>query len=358
MDASGNTPLKKEMQLSEVVSLMKDWFFFLLKRWWILFFAGVAGGLYGIWTAYKEIPKYESHLTFALDDGGASDAGGVSSIAAQFGFNIGGGGRSFFSGDNILEIMKSRRIVESVLLSTDTINGKNEKLIQHYLDFDKKDGAAKPKVEVRFPVNLDKKYFSYIQDSILKVTANAFSSLYIHAQKPDKKLDIYEVSVTSRNEHFTKVFTDRILAETISFYTQLRSKKGKETLDILEERVASMKGNLNTSISTRSSIQDANVNPAFAAAQAPLQKQTANIQVYSGAYGEMFKNLELARFQYLKEIPLLQIIDAADYPMDKIKKGKFKTGLIYSVVMIFVTLFCIIIYRIFKIALIDEVRAS
>ncbi len=78
-------------------------------------------------------------------------------------------------------------------------------------------------------------------------------------------------------------------------------------------------------------VQDINVNPAFSAAQVPVLKQQANIQVYSAAYGEMFKNLELARFQYLNEIPLMQIIDAADYPMQKIKLGKLKAAILFSV---------------------------
>ena len=80
-----------------------------------------------------------------------------------------------------------------------------------------------------------------------------------------------------------------------------------------------MKSNVNSSIGNRAEIQDVNLNPAFSAAQVPVLKQQANIQVYSGAYAEMFKNLEIARYQYLKEIPLMQIIDAADYPMQKIE---------------------------------------
>jgi hypothetical protein len=349
-DLKDITP-NNEIRLGEMIVSIREWFMFFLKRWWIILIACIVGGLFGVWKAYSEIPKYESHLTFALDDGAATDAGGVSSLAAQFGFNLGGSGRSFFSGDNILEIMKSRRIVESVLLSADTINGKHERLIQHYLNFTKEKKTLESLSNTNFPINFDKKYFSYKQDSVLYVIATQFSTSYIKAEKPDKKLDIYVLGVTTMNEKLTKVFTDRILAKTISFYTELRSKKGKETLDILEGRVASMKGNLNSSITTRSSIQDANVNPAFAAAQVPLQKQTANIQVYSGAYNEMFKNLELARFQYLKDVPLLQIIDAADYPMQKIKKGKLKTGLIFAVLMCIVLLLFMTIYRIYKKAL-------
>ena len=55
----------------------------------------------------------------------------------------------------------------------------------------------------------------------------------------------------------------------------------------------------------------------------------------------MFKNLELARFQYLNEIPLMQIIDSADYPMQKEKMSKLKTGILFALfaeLLIFITL--------------------
>jgi uncharacterized protein involved in exopolysaccharide biosynthesis len=73
------------------------------------------------------------------------------------------------------------------------------------------------------------------------------------------------------------------------------------------------------------------VNAVFAAAQVPVIKQQANIQAYSGAYGELFKNLEIARFQYLNDIPLLQIIDAPDYPMEKIKTGKLISAVVVAI---------------------------
>jgi hypothetical protein len=47
----------------------------------------------------------------------------------------------------------------------------------------------------------------------------------------------------------------------------------------------------------------------------------------------MFKNLEIARYKYLKKIPLIQIIDNADYPMNKIKLGKLYATLLFLAVM-------------------------
>jgi len=309
----------------------------ILNKWWLFLIVGVIAGLLGIYYAGKQKPTYKSKLTFALDDGGGSGMSGFAGLASQLGISV-SSGKEIFSGDNILAIMKSRRVIERVLLSTDTFNNKPYRLIEYYLNTtETKDNNTK--TTVQFPIGLPRENFNYAQDSCLKKIYKEFVDLYIAAEKPDKKLNIYEVNVISSNEVFTKIFTDRLVNETNQFYTEIRTKKAKETLQILEDRVASMKGNLNSSLTGRAVAQDANVNPAFAAAQVPVLKQQANIQAYSGAYNEMFKNLEIARFQYLNEIPLMQIIDSAEYPMEKIKMSKLKTGLIFSIVPCFILFF-------------------
>ncbi len=301
----------------------------LLKFWWIFLIVGILAGLAGIWYAAKKKPVYKSRLTFALDDGNGNSVGNFLNLASQFGFTM-GGSKDIFAGDNILEIMKSRRMLERVLLSTDTFNNKPYTLIEYLLEITEKRKTTPKIKDTHFPVGKLKSTFTYKQDSLLYATGENFADLNIIAQRPDRKLGIYEVNVTSPDEKFTKVFTDRIVEETNNFYIEIRTKKAKETLDVLEARVASMKGNLNTSIQKRATVQDVNINPAFAEAEVPVLKQQTNIQVYGTAYGEMFKNLELARFQYLNEIPLMQIIDPADYPMQKEKMGKLKTGMLFA----------------------------
>jgi hypothetical protein len=157
------------------------------------------------------------------------------------------------------------------------------------------------------------------------------------------------VNVTNPNEKFAKDFTDKLVNETNDFYTSICTKKAKQTLDILAARVASMKGEVNTSIGSRAKIKDVNLNPAFSSADVPILKEQTNIQVYSAAYAEMFKNLEIARYQYLKQIPLMQIIDPADYPMKKIKVSKLKMAIIFSFTAGFIAVFIVWIINLFKI---------
>lgn len=315
-------------------------FSYLIKKWVIFIAVLVVAIPLGFFYSNNQSPVYESRLTFSLDAGSSDGAlSNAMNLAAQFGLGI-GGGQSMFEGDNILEIMKSRRMIESVLLSSDTFFGKEITLIQFYINhskFKKQLSKNQRLKNVAFPPGTKKGTMTYLQDSILFEVYQDIAKNAVSATRPDKKIGIYEVRVKSPNEKFSKVFTERLLDVTSSYYTEITGKKDKETLDILEQRVASLKGDVGRSIETRAGTQDANLNPAFAQAQAPILKQQYNIQSYGKAYEEMFKTLEMARYQYLKKIPLLQIIDKADYPMKKIKISKTKAIFYFSAIAILLT---------------------
>jgi hypothetical protein len=259
-----------------------------------------------------------------------------------------GTSNSVFGGDNIMTILKSRRMIEKVLLSVDSFENKPQTLISFYLHNINKPNPAVNANPVSFPCFQDRATFSKIQDSVLYKAYIDFDKFNLQVWKPDKYLNIYEIKVNSPDEKFTMVFTNLLIKETSSFYTEMRSKKARETLRILEERVAQMKGDLNASISSKASVQDANVNPAFAEALVPVLQTQSNIQVYGAAYGEMFKNLEIARYQYLKDIPLLQIIDKAEYPMKMIKTSKLMYAVLFSMLAVFLAILVFWIIRIIK----------
>jgi hypothetical protein len=314
-----------------------------IKRWWLFLIIGFLGGVAGFIYASKQKPVYESYLSFALDEGGSEGGlSGAFGLAAQFGISI-GGAKDVFTGDNILEIMLSRRVIERVLLATDTFDNKRLTMVQFYLENDPSQNKKRSTTpNVQFHPDESRSDFSYAKDSILYAAFLDFRANHISARRPNKRLNIYELVVTSYNEKFSKVFTDKLIYETNLFYTEISSKKARETLEILEKRVPDMKGKLNAAISNKAALQDANLNTAFANAQVPMLKEQSNAQVYGAAYAEMFKNLEMARFQYLRSIPLMQVIDAAGYPMKKVKPGKIRTAIIFSIITGLIFLFIFI----------------
>jgi len=329
----------------------KIWLRFLIRNWLLILIFCLIGGAIGYFYSKKQVILYESYLTFSLDDGASSGrSSGYSSLIAQFG--LGSSDNNLFSGDNILEVVTSRKILESTLLSVDTIKGKPYTFIDYLNGLYSKHSASadqsqKSKI-ITFPPGLERKDFTYAQDSVLYFTYLKIRTNFISALRPDKKLSIYQIKFRSPEERFTKVFTEKVLSETVKFYTELKSKKSKETLNSLEQRIISLRGSLNSSISSKASTQDANLNPAFAASQVPLQKQQVDIQVFGGAYAEIYKNLELARFQFLQNIPLVQVIDGVNYPMNRIKPNTIKNIFIGGLLALLFMIFSLTLFHLFS----------
>lgn len=337
--------MKSEKEIPNVMNDLQQGLNSVFRKWWLFLIAALLAGIVGFFYAGLQKPKYKSHLTFALENDRNNNTG-IFSLASQFGINM--GNRSIFSGDNVLNILTSRRMVENVFLSVDTFEAKPYRLIEYYLEATHARKSNKKIESIHFPIDQQRNTFSYQQDSLLYSVYQDFSKNNLVVQRPNRKQSIYEVSVTTPDEKFTKCFTDRIIAETNNFYIDIRTKKARETVNILEGRTAMIKQDLNSSISDKAAAQDVNINPAFSYAEVPLQKQQANIQVYGTAYGELFKNLQLARFQYLNSIPLMQIIDPADYPMQKIKVSRLRTSVVWAFGVCLLIIFILWVKRVVR----------
>ena len=185
-----------EISLKELILKLGEWWRFLLSKWVIILIAGIVGGAIGLTYAFIKKPIYKAELSFALQDeksgGGLSGALG---LASQFGIDLGGGGAGGeFSGDNLLELMKSRSMVEKALLTPVIINGKNETLAEFYIDFNKfrKGWEGKPELEdIRFLPDADRSKFTLKQDSILGIFHKNLITNNLTVDKVDKKLYDY-----------------------------------------------------------------------------------------------------------------------------------------------------------------------
>ena len=339
---------REDFIIPEVIFRLKKTAGYFLKRWWILTIAILFGGIAGYIYHAMQKAEYKSHLIFALDEQGeGGNSLSLMNLASQFGFSM-GSGDNIFSNENIFEIIKSRRIIENSLLSVDTFDNKAYTFIEYFLEISGRRKSVPSIADIHFPPAQLRSTFNYRQDSLLYMTYQEFSDKYISAKRPRLPLNLYEVSVLSTDEKFTKLLTDIIVEKTTNYYNELQTAKNKKMLYSLEDRVSSMKGSLSSSISKSARIKDKNLNPAFSAARAPVQKQQVNIEVYGQAYTEMYKYMELARFQYLTEKPLLQIIDGAEYPMQKIHFGKWNIIILFSLFSLLLVTCILAFSRLFK----------
>jgi hypothetical protein len=186
MNQRGNQT--EEVSLIEVIKGLNNSAKFLMKRWIPILLVGIIGAIIGFTIAYFDEPIYTAELTLALDD--ASSTSNYSGIASQFGIEIGAGGGGVFSGENNLELMKSRTLIERSLLSPVVIQGNRQLLVNRYIDFFnlkqvwlKKDIAES---DMTFTEGEARESFSLKKDSILYTIYKTIKKKNLIVDKLDK----------------------------------------------------------------------------------------------------------------------------------------------------------------------------
>ncbi len=341
-----------EISGNDVISKIQFGLKYLRTKFLIIFIVGVLGGLAGLTYSIINKAKYTATCTFVLDDGtkegGLSQYAGLASLA---GMNIGGGSsEGLFQGDNILELYKSRIMIEKTLLSQANFDGKNEMLIDRYIDYNNLRDKWRSRdniTNLRFAGDPEK--FDRKQDSIVTDLVEKFNKSVLSITKPDKRLSIIKVEVTATDELFAKKFTDN-LVETVSlFYIQTKTKKASETVRVLQRQADSVRIILNSSISGVASAIDAspNANPSLLSLKVPSQKKQIDVQASTQIYNEVVKNLELSKMTLRQDTPLIQVIDKPVLPLALTKVNKLKGILIGLVLSIFLTSLLLILRKIY-----------
>lgn len=288
--------------------------------------------LYYVW----ERPTYEASATFVLTESGGSKGGGLASLTSQFGIDLGGlgGQASIFSGDNIYDIFKTKVIVEKVLLSPYNERG-NKKLIDVYLDF---------LYKRRFLKFIQSKpiasYENYtidsspdrLKDSIINVVFDQVINSNIKIDKLNKKGSIIKLTVVSRDEQFSKIFTERLLEEVKKLYIKIKTSNTQENINKLQNKADSLELILSEKSIQTANSQIINVNPALRKGAVPGELNQKNLTIAMTIYGEVIKNLELSKMTQAQQTPIFQILDMPKYPLLN-GKTRFKNILMAGIAL-------------------------
>jgi hypothetical protein len=319
---NNQTQNSDEISLKELIQQIGETWGYLKIQWVKLLLLGLLGGLGGFFYAKYQKPEYTAKLTFALAEGG-DKVGGLGSIASQFGLDImGGSSGGAFSGDNLLELMKSRLLIEKTLLTAVDSGGKQKLLINQYIDFHKpnKPKPRKPTdpVAVTFTVDkVDPEQFSLAQDSFLAQVCADLAKEHLTVSKVDKKLAIVSVTFKGKDEWFAKYFTQVLTQNVTEFYVETKTRQMRKNVTMMEHKVDSVKQALGRAMYGVASEVDGNQFLVRGVAKVPQAKKQLEIQVLSTMYGELLKNLELSRALMAKEQPLIQLIDQPRFPLEK-----------------------------------------
>lgn len=333
-----------EVSLGELITKIKQIYDYLLSKWLIIVIIGLLGGVLGFIYAYYKKPIYAASTTFVLEGGESKGGlGQYAGLASMVGVDIGGGGGGIFQGDNLLQLYKSRNMLQRALLATGDFDGSNELLIDRYIKVNELRENWKGKKDLQdlnFKIDLNKGKFTRLQDSVMGAIVSEINNNYISVSKPDKKLSIIKVEIKSDDEQFAKGFNDQIVKTVNEFYVQTKTKKALENLAILQHQTDSVKGELTGSIYSSAAVVDAtpNLNPTRQVLRVPASKAQFNAEANKAILTQLVQNLELSKITLRNETPLIQVLDAPIYPLEVQRFGKLKGivsgGLIFGFLIV------------------------
>jgi hypothetical protein len=287
------------------------------------------------------------------EDKGGGGLGGAMGLASSFGFDIGGGGGGLFTSSNIIELMKSRLVVEKTLLNSVQIAGKETSLADYYIQINelKESWAKKPGLAyINFPINADRTKFSLEQDSILQVISADLKNKNLTIIQKDKKVAIISLTVKTENELFSKLFCEQLIKETSDFYIETKSKKSRLNVDILQHQADSIRAELNGAITGVATASDNvyNLNPALNVKRTPSTRRQVDVQANTAILTQLVAQLELSKVSLRKETPLVQLIDRPILPLEKDKVGRLKSLVLGGFLAGFLTVLYLVIGQLYR----------
>jgi len=347
-----------EISLKELIQKLGEWWKYLLSKWLLIVFCAIIGGGIGFFYAYSKKPEFKAVVTFALEDDkqGGGGLSGALGLASSLGIDLGTSAGGAFSGANLIELMKSRKMVQKALLNAYIQDGHSKSLADHLLEMTEINQKLINKGiwrgEALFQVNADPSQFNLQQDSVISVLyelVTGTNGILSVAQK-DKKISIISVEVNSKNEQFSKFFAESIVKEVADFYVETKSKKARNNVAILQRQADSIRNELNLAITGVATSTDNtfNLNPALNVNRVPSTKKQIDVQANTAILTQLVTNLEMAKVTLLRETPLIQLIDRPTLPLKKDKPSKAKFLLMGGILAGFLTVLYLIVRKILK----------
>jgi uncharacterized protein involved in exopolysaccharide biosynthesis len=344
-----------EISLKELIQKIQEWIAYLKTQWKLIIGIAALGGIIGFVYASFQKPSYLATTTFVLeeDKGGGGGLGGALGLASSFGLDLGGGGGGLFTSSNIIELMKSRLVVEKTLLNPVQLAGREISLANYYIQYNelKEDWSKNPGLaNINFPVKADRSKFTLQQDSVLQtISAELIKENLVIAQK-DKKVSIISLTVKTESELFSKLFCEQLLKETSDFYIETKSKKSRLNVDILQHQADSIRAELDGAITGVAAASDNvyNLNPAYNVKKTPGTRRQVDVQANTAILTQLVAQLELSKVSLRKETPLVQLIDRPIFPLEKDKVGRLKSLVLGGFLAGFLTIFYLVFGQLYR----------
>ncbi|HHS96056.1 MAG TPA: hypothetical protein ENJ45_05645 [Phaeodactylibacter sp.] len=316
-----------EVTLKGLILKIQEYWREVWRNWKLLFLFPIPFVIYMLYSAITSPPLYNDTLTFMVneDEGGA--LGGVGAILGMVGLGGAKGGK--YNLDKILELARSRRIVQAALLEKRTIDGKSDFLANHIIRIynlhEEWEEDTTGMANFYFKHG-DIASFSFLENKVLKdlygdvVGGEDTEGLVKTGYGKDS--GIMKMKLSTESEGLTIELADALYNQLSAYYIEKSIEKQLKTFQIVEAKVDSIHQLLQTKEYAMAAYEDSHRGLWTKTNKLKKEQLRKEIQVLNILYGESLKNLEIADFSLKTKTPFVQLIDAPVAPIEPLLESK------------------------------------
>lgn len=340
----------EQISLKEFILLIKRYYRSLVKHWLYILIAVVfLGSVFAIYAKMEGV-KYKAELTFMLnEDGGSSLNSLTSGLLGRF---VGGGGK--YNLEKILNLSRSRHIIEKALFRKGVVNHKEDFLANHFINF--------------YSLNMKTKEdsldgFFFTSDTIITIKeSRMMNKLYeliagekgLFSASTNEKSGIMTMELLCKSEDLAVCFINTTFTILSDYYINKSIEKETISYNLLKEKADYLKGRMNQQLDQSLIYQDKTLGSWQGTSTLPYLKHSRDTRISTEMYGEILKNLEIADFTLKTKTPFIQKIDSPRKPLEAVKSSMIK----YCIVGGFLGFFLSFLYLLIRKVISDAMKVQ
>ncbi len=309
----------EEIHLGPLWTGIKQTFFYLLRKWyliltWLLVFGGL-GLLYAWWYG----TKYIATTSFATQGQSASSGLLSSSLSLANALGLsgttgkGGGG---FDNKFFASLIQSRRVIKESLMQEGLMDGKKDLMANHYIELYKwRTGSLLKKGWNESPVLKDFKFvpkpirqLNRLEDSVLTVIYQSIIDNNL-TMEYDESSPFNTATFMTRDYDFSMHMMKLMVDKSSKYFIEDVYELNRKNLGIADSRVDSLGRALKSLDYRVANMQDMTNNLIRQKGRVGVTAATRDRDLLNEQYSAAVNNVELAKVTILTTAPILQVID-------------------------------------------------
>lgn len=331
-----------EFKLNDVMILVRDYVNQLKQKVFLIFSIFLFFFILGFFYSLSKPEKYVAKISFIIEDNteGGLNLSSLSGVASQLGFNFGGNSKSYFSQQNIIELLKSRNIIESTLNQYSIISDVNSRFLDHYLEINGLNNDSTL-------LNINETY----RDSIISVVWNQILDEKLTLTYQTDDASILNLNYVSPNPEFSKFFSEELIHQMSNMYSEHQTEKTRFSLRNLQNRSDSVFNELQLAERNLATVRDRNTRVITSSGRLNEIKYIREVQVLNTMYLELVKNLEILKMTLLEDTPIIQVVDYPVLPLQSEKRSTIFWMFIFGFLGFFLVSFSVVVRKLINDAL-------